>query len=65
MEKITKEKVNDLLYKIMNEFDNELDYDYTSDYKKDFEEEDFNIMLEFLSRFLHKVELTMEDEFYD
>ena len=46
-EKITSEKIKDLLYATYNEFENELDYDYISEYKEDLTDTDFNIMLEF------------------
>ena len=57
--KITIEKVKDLIYALQNEFDNELDYDYKSKYKAELTETDFNIMLEFLERFIGKFELSI------
>lgn len=63
--KITIEKVKDLIYALQNEFDNELDYDYTSEYKAEFTEMDFNIMLEFLERFVGKFELSIAEELED
>lgn len=63
--KITIEKVKDLIYALQNEFDNELDYDYTSEYKAEFTETDFNIMLEFLERFVGKFELSIVEELED
>lgn len=63
--KITIEKVKDLIYALQNEFDNELDYDYTSKYKAELEEQDFNIMLEFLERFIGKFELSIVEELED
>lgn len=63
--KITIEKVKDLIYALQNEFDNELDYDYTSKYKAEFTETDFNIMLEFLERFIGKFELSIAEELED
>ena len=63
--KITIEKVKDILFNVRNEFDNELDYDYGRDYKEDLTEEDFDMMIEFLDRFLHKVNLTIDDELED
>lgn len=62
---ITKEKIKDILYAVRNEFDNELDYDYESDYKKELIDEDFDMMIEFLDRFIHKVGLTIDDEVRD
>lgn len=62
---ITKEKIKDILYAVRNEFDNELDYDYESDYKKDLKDEDFDMMIEFLDRFIHKVSLVIDDEVKD
>lgn len=55
-EKITTEKIKDLLYDTYNEFENELDYDYVSEYKENLTDTDFNIMLEFLKRYNDKVE---------
>lgn len=63
--KITIEKVKDLIYALQNEFDNELDYDYKSKYKAELTEKDFNIMLEFLERFIGKFELSIVEELED
>lgn len=63
--KITIEKVKDLIYELQNEFDNELDYDYKSKYKAELTETDFNIMLEFLERFIVKFELSIVEELED
>ena len=63
--KITIEKVKDLIYALQNEFDNELDYDYKSKYKAELTETDFNIMLEFLERFIGKFELSIVEELED
>ena len=63
--KITIEKVKDLVYALQNEFDNELDYDYKSKYKAELTETDFNIMLEFLERFIVKFELSIVEELED
>lgn len=63
--KITIEKVKDLIYALQNEFDNELDYDYKSNYKAELTETDFNIMLEFLERFIEKFELSIVEELED
>ena len=63
--KITIEKVKDLIYALQNEFDNELDYDYKSNYKAELTETDFNIMLEFLERFVGKFELSIVEELED
>lgn len=63
--KITIEKVKDLLYNVRNEFDNELDYDYESDSKKELSDDDFNIMIEFLDRYMDKVYLVIDDELED
>lgn len=60
---ITKEKVNDLIYTLQNEFDNELDFEYTSDYKKELTNDDLNMLIECVERFTHKLELTINDEF--
>ena len=63
--KITIEKVKDLIYALQNEFDNELDYDYMSKYKAELTETDFNIMLEFLERFIGKFELSIVEKLED
>ena len=63
--KITIEKVKDLVYALQNEFDNELDYDYKSKYKAELTETDFNIMLEFLERFIGKFDLSIVEELED
>ena len=63
--KITIEKVKDLVYALQNEFNNELDYDYKSKYKAELTETDFNIMLEFLERFVGKFELSIVEELED
>lgn len=60
---ITVEKVKDLLYATKNEFENELDYDYFSEYKENLSSEDFDIMFEFLNRYIGKIELYLEENF--
>lgn len=60
--KITIEKVKDLIYALQNEFNNELDDDYKSKYKEELTETDFNIMLEFLERFIDKFEVSIVEE---
>lgn len=62
-EKITIEKIKDLLYATYNEFENELDYDYISEYKEDLTDTDFNIMLEFLERYIDKMENYINENF--
>lgn len=62
-EKITTEKIKDLLYATYNEFENELDYDYISEYKEDLTDTDFNIMLEFLERYIDKMEDYINENF--
>ena len=62
-EKITSEKIKDLLYATYNEFENELDYDYISEYKEDLTDTDFNIMLEFLERYINKIEDYINENF--
>lgn len=57
---IQKEKVKDLLYDVYNEFTNELTCDYVSEYKSELTEQDFNIMFEFLERYIKKIELMIE-----
>lgn len=63
--KITKEKVKELLYAIQNEIVNELDFDYESKYKKDITNNDLNMLVEFMQRFINKAELTIDDELED
>lgn len=62
-EKITTERIKDLLYATYNEFENELDYDYISEYKEDLTDTDFNIMLEFLERYIDKMENYINESF--
>lgn len=62
-EKITTEKIKDLLYDTYSEFENELDYDYVSEYKENLTDTDFNIMLEFLKRYNDKVENYINESF--
>lgn len=62
-EKITSEKIKDLLYATYNEFENELDYDYISEYKEDLTDTDFNIMLEFLEKYIDKMENYINENF--
>lgn len=61
--KITKEKVKDLLYNVQNEILNELDFDYESQFKKDITKNDLEILIEFMGKFVDKLELTIDDEF--
>ena len=60
---IKKEQILDLIYKVEQEFENELDEDYESNYKEELTEQDFNMLSEFLKRFTHKLDLTINDEF--
>ena len=62
-EKITTEKIKDLLYDTYSEFENELDYDYVSEYKENLTNIDFNIMFEFLIRYINKVENYINENF--
>ena len=62
-EKITTEKIKDLLYDTYSEFENELDYDYVSEYKENLTNIDFNIMFEFLIRYINKVENYINESF--
>ena len=62
---VEKEKVKDLLYNIRNEFENELDYDYETESGKELTDSDFEIMTEYLDRFLDKVNLCLDDELED
>ena len=62
-EKITTEKIKDLLYATYNEFENELDYDYVSEYKENLTNIDFNIMFEFLERYIDKMENYINENF--
>lgn len=64
-DKITKEKIFDLLYDIRNEFENELDYDYETESGKELTDTDFDIMTEYLDNYLRKVNLCIEDKFED
>lgn len=61
--KITKEKVKDLLYNVQNEILNELDFDYESRFKKDITKNDLEMLMEFMVKFVNKLELTIDDEF--
>lgn len=56
------EKVLDVIYDLQQEIENELDDDYKSEYKEELTENDYNIMLEFLERFIDKVELSLKEE---
>ena len=62
-EKITIEKIKDLLYATYNEFENELNYDYVSEYKENLTNIDFNIMFEFLIRYINKMENYIDESF--
>lgn len=63
--KITKEKIKDLLYNVRNEFDNELDYEYETETGKELTDTDFEVMTEYLDRFLDKVNMLIDDELED
>lgn len=56
------EKVLDIIYDLQQEIESELDDDYKSEYKEELTENDYNIMLEFLERFIDKVELSLKEE---
>lgn len=59
--RITKQKVKDILYAVRNEFENEID-DYETESYRELTDDDFNIMFEFLDRFIEKTELVIDDE---
>ena len=64
-QKCILDKVKDLLYDIRNEFDNELDYDYESESGKELTETDFELMTEYLDRFLNKVYMCIDNVLLD
>lgn len=59
---MNEEEIKDLIYKVEQETESELDEDYESDYKEDLTEQDFNMLSGFLKRFIHKLNLTINDE---
>ena len=62
--KITIEKVKEIIYKLVNEFDNELDYDY--DYNdRELTNDDLNMLSCCVSNFANKLELVIDDELED
>lgn len=60
-EKITIQKVKDIIYAVRNEFENEIDTYETSD-GKELTDNDIFIMFEFLDKYIDKLELVIDDE---
>lgn len=58
---MSKEKIKDLLYDIRNEFCNELQEDYISEVKKYLDEDDYELMIEFLDRYVDKMYIIIDD----
>ena len=61
---ITKGKIKDILYAVRNEFENEID-SYETESGRELTDDDFNIMFEFLDRFINKTEMVIDDEVID
>ncbi len=61
---ITKEKIKDIMYAVRNEFENEID-DYETESGRELTDDDFNIMFEFLDRYINKTEMVIDDEVND
>ena len=64
-ERITKEKVKDLLYAIYNEFNNELDDTIDIIYNKEVTQEEINFGFWLLEKYIDKFNLVIEDELED
>lgn len=58
---MNKETIKDLLYDIRNEFCNELQEDYISEVKRYLDEYDYELMIEFLDRYVNKVYIIIDE----
>ena len=58
---ISRKRVQDILYLALLEFENEGLTDYESKYTSKLTQRDYNIMLEFLTRYVNKINLMIEE----
>ena len=59
--RITKDKVKDVIYAVLNEFNNELDLDYEF-IDRVITNEDLNMISDGVEKFVNKLELVINDE---
>ena len=59
--KITKEKINTILYAVYNEYENEIDT-IEDLFSKEITNEQLDFAFEFLRKYIDKVELVINDE---
>ena len=59
--RITKNKVKEIIYAVLNEFDNELDLDYEF-IDRVITNEDLNMIIDGVKKFVNKLELVINDE---
>ena len=59
--RITKEKVKDIIYSVLNEFENELDLDYEF-IDRVITNEDLNMISDGVEKFVNKLELVINNE---
>lgn len=59
--KITKEKINTILYAVYNEYENEIDT-IEDVFGKEITNEQLDFAFEFLRKYIDKVELVIDDE---
>lgn len=59
--RVTKDKVKDVIYAVLNEFDNELDLDYEFN-DRVITNEDLNMIIDGVKKFVNKLELVINDE---
>lgn len=59
--RITKDKVKDIIYAVLNEFENELDLDYEF-IDRTITNEDLDMISDGVKKFVNKLELVINDE---
>lgn len=62
---MTKQEIENLIYDMQMEVSNELDFDYESEYKQEISNNDLNMLVECIERFVNKLVLNIDNKFVD
>lgn len=60
-----KQEIKNLIYDTQMEVSNELDFDYESEYKQEISNNDLNMLVECIERFVNKLVLNIDNKFVD
>lgn len=60
-----KQEIKNLIYDTQMEVCNELDFDYESEYKQEISNNDLNMLVECIERFVNKLVLNIDNKFVD